>query len=210
MIAHETMQQLKDWGQLAGYFIAVPVALVGLGKAVYEISANRKQRASELRWKQAQAAKELLDDIHNHERTKQAVHMMDWVDGSAEYRIRPDLGVVISYSEVLQALSRNNGEKCDEKETFIRDCFDWFFYRVDRIEHYIQRELIQFDDVKGVFRFYARQVRSHQDLFRSFLGVHEYELARKFFERYSDAEIAAASAMKKGGPQSRPPAEQPK
>jgi hypothetical protein len=77
MISPQTMTAWKDFGQLLGYFVAVPVAVVGLIKAIYEIGASRKQRAEELRWKQANAAKELLDDIHNHELAKQAVHMLD-------------------------------------------------------------------------------------------------------------------------------------
>jgi hypothetical protein len=81
---------LKDYGQLLGYFVAVPVAEVGLFKAIYEIGANRKQRADELRWKQANAARELLDDIHNHELAKQAIHMLDWCDGGFEYKINDD------------------------------------------------------------------------------------------------------------------------
>lgn len=184
MISPQTMTALKDWGQLLGYFVAIPAALVGLAKAIYEVRANRKQRADELRWKQAQASKELLDDIHNHELAKQAVHMMDWADGSAEYEINDDLKMVISYPDVLKALARNKGDACSEWQAYIRDCFDWFFYRVDRIEHYIRRGLIQFEDVKDVFSVYAREVAAHKDVFGDFLQFHQYNLAREFFARY--------------------------
>lgn len=184
MISPEAMKTLKDWGQLLGYFIAVPAAVFGFAKAIYEISASRKQRAEELRWKQAQAARELLDDIHQHEFAKQAIHMMDWVDGSAEYKIRDNLNVVIDYPAVLKALDLNQGEACDDSSRYIRDCFDWLFYRIDRIEHYIRRGLIQFEDVRDVFKVYARQVESREDVFNSFLRFHEYSMAREFFARF--------------------------
>ena len=177
------MTTLKDWGQLLGYFVAVPAAILGFAKAIYEISASRKQRAEELRWKQAQAAKELLDDIHHDKLASQAIHMMDWVDGSAEYKIREDISVIITYPDVLNALALNQGEICDERHAYIRDCFDWFFYRVDRIEHYIRRGLIQFEDVQEVFKVYAREVGYHKDIFGGFLQFHEYNLAREFFAR---------------------------
>ena len=179
------MKALQDWGQLLGYFVAVPVGLDGLFQAIYEIGANRKQRADELRWKQAQAAKELLDDIHNHDLAKQAIHMLDWVDGSAEYKIRDGLNVVINYPDVLSALAMNQGEPCNESQQYIRDGFDWFFYRIDRIEHYIRRGLIQFEDVRDVFKVYAREVGYHEDVFEDFLKFHEYTLAQQFFARYA-------------------------
>jgi hypothetical protein len=191
MIAAETIKRLHDWGELVGYFLAVPIAIAGLIKWLYEIAANRKQRADELRWKQAQSAKELLDDIHNHELSKQAVHMMDWEDESAEYWIgdgEEKQKTAITYKEVLDALGKNaKNQRCGKKEAFIRDCFDWFFYRVDRIEHYIRRGLIQFEDVRDVFKVYARQVNARRDVFDGFLRFHEYELAHKFFRRYHAA-----------------------
>src|SRR5260370_15233156 len=154
MISSQTMTTLKDWWQLLGYFVAIPVAILGFAKAIYEISAGRRQRAEELRWKQAQAAKELLDDIHRHELARQAIHMMDWVDGSAEYNIRENLNVVINYPTVLKALTLNHGQPCAEESAYIRDCFDCLFYHFDRIEHYIRRGLIQFVDVLYAFNPY--------------------------------------------------------
>jgi hypothetical protein len=185
MISQQTMTALKDYGQLLGYFVAVPVGAVGLVKAVYEIGANRRQRADELRWKQANAAKELLDDIHNQELARQAIHMLDWSEGGAEYKIRDD-GLIcrINYPDVLKALAMNRGEAQDDRSAYIRDCFDWLFYRIDRIEHYIRRGLIQFDDVEDVFRVYAREVAKHEQVYRDFLHFHEYDLARQFFDRF--------------------------
>jgi hypothetical protein len=186
MISPQTMTAWKDFGQLLGYFVAVPVAVVGLIKAIYEIGASRKQRAEELRWKQANAAKELLDDIHNHELAKQAVHMLDWSEGSAEYKINDDLKIAISYPDVLKALALNQGDVCTEWQAYIRDCFDWFFYRVDRVEHYIRRGLIQFADVEDVFSVYAREIAAHKDIYGDFLQFHQYNLAREFFARYTN------------------------
>jgi hypothetical protein len=183
MISPQTMKSLKDWGQLLGYSVAVPIGLFGLVKAIYEVGASRKQRAEELRWKQAQSAKELLDDIHNHDLAKQAIHMLDWVDGSAEYKIDDDARVIIDFPYVLKALALNHGD-VTEAQAYVRDCFDWFFYRIDRIEHYIRRGLIQFEDVADVFKVYAREVALHERVFNDFLQFHEYNLARHFFARY--------------------------
>ena len=169
MISPATMKALQDWGQVLVDFGAVPAGVLGLFKWIYEMRANRQQRADELRWKRAQASRELLDD---------------WDDGSAEYRVNDDLKMTISYPEVLKALALNKGEACAEWQEYIRDCFDWFFYRVDRIEHYIRRGLIQFEDVKDVFSSYARKVAAHKEVFDNFLQFHQYSLAREFLARY--------------------------
>jgi hypothetical protein len=179
------MTELKNWGQLIGYFVGGLVALFGLGRAFYDIAANRKQRADELRWRQAQASRELLDDIHNHELAKQAVHMLDWVGSSAEYKISENQVANINFQEVCNALALHGNDPCGESQAYIRDCFDWFFYRIEQIEHYIRRGLIQFEDVQHVFRVYAREIAKHKEVFDGFLKFHEYDLARDFFARYS-------------------------
>lgn len=94
---------------LAGYFLAVPAALFGFFKVVYEVGTNRKQRADERRWRQANAAKELLDDIHTDELAKNAIHMLDWVDGVAACTIQGQ-SEVIGYPDVLTALAMNRRE----------------------------------------------------------------------------------------------------
>lgn len=127
-----------------------------------------------------------MDDIHNHELAKHAIHMLDWCDGGSDYRINDDaFRYRINYPDVLDALAMNSGEAQDDRSAFIRDCFDWFFYRIDRIEHYIRRGLIQFDDVKDVFKVYAREVAFHEQVYNDFMRFHEYELTRKFFTRFT-------------------------
>jgi len=189
VISPQTMSTLKEWGQLLGYFVALPVAVAGLAKAVYEIGASRAQRAEELRWKRANAAKQLLDDIHNHELAKHAVHMLDWTKGAAIYEVSEGQKERISYDDVLRSLSKNQTENVEPKDVYIRDCFDWFFYRIDRIEHYIRRGLIEFEDVKDVFKVYAREIAKHEQVYKGFLEFHEYDSAREFFSRYKDQGI---------------------
>ena len=181
----QTMTALKDWAQIVTTLVGIAAFLFTAFKAIVEVKANRGQRSEELQWKQAQAAKGLLDDIHHDEFARQAVHMMDWPDGEPQrYKLSDGSTADIGYSDVLAALRLNKGEACDDRSRYIRDCFDWFFYRVDQIEHYIRRKLIQFDDVNVVFVSYARQVANHPEVFGGFLEFHEYDLARAFFARY--------------------------
>jgi hypothetical protein len=74
-----------------------------------------------------------------------------------------------------------------EKDVFIRDCFDWFFYYLDRIEHFINTKYIDWVDVEAVFRPYARKILKDLDSYRRLLQDREYELALNFIDRYATA-----------------------
>jgi hypothetical protein len=76
-------------------------------------------------------------------------------------------------------------EKCDEKEMFIRDCFDWFFYYVDQIQHHIDRRLIEFEDVGHVFKPYAKKLAPDRAVHEAFMEYHHYDLAQKFWASYA-------------------------
>jgi hypothetical protein len=91
-----------------------------------------------------------------------------------------------TYPKVLSALEKNQGQSPTACEIYIRDCFDWFFYFMDRIEHYILRSLIDFDDVKAVFKTYAHKIARDRETYNGFLRFHEYELAGKFLDRYDN------------------------
>ena len=85
---------------------------------------------------------------------------------------------------MLSALGKLQAGCADTQDRFITDSFDWFFYYVDRIEHYIQTGLIEFTDVASVFRPYARKIKDHQEIYGSFMAACEYELAATFWKRY--------------------------
>jgi hypothetical protein len=102
------------------------------------------------------------------------------------YQLRSGQTETISYLEVIEALAHNEGKSRTEKEAYIREGFDWFFFRIDRIEHYVRRELIDFNDVKDIFKVYAHEMAKKRDVYDSFLGYHGYDLARSFFARYSE------------------------
>jgi hypothetical protein len=73
----------------------------------------------------------------------------------------------------------------------------WFFYRVDRIQHYIDRGLIDFQDVKSVFQPYAREIEKHEQVFEEFFDFHEYASAKKFFSQYYSGTHPHVSAQEK-------------
>jgi hypothetical protein len=175
----------RDTLQLALVFIGVVGGLIAAVKALYDFRES-------LLWKRANAAREFLTEIHQHARASAAVMMMDWYESEHEYKLKPedDKPVEISYDDVLAALKKEQKDcrgSASERDRFIRDCFDWFFYFVGRIERYMEIKLMKFEDVEPIFRPYARIINGeHAPIYQRFMRLHEYESALQFWERYKD------------------------
>jgi hypothetical protein len=181
MIQGASTGNWRDWLQTSVVILGVVGGLIAAVKALFDLREN-------LRWKRANAAREFLTEIHEHPRASTAVMMLDWYESEHDYDIKPNQTVEISYEQVLTALKREQKEckgKEREVDRFIRDCFDWFFYFVGRIERYIEIKLIRFDDVAPVFKPYAEIINgSKKEIYYQFMNRHHYESALKFWERY--------------------------
>lgn len=171
---------VKDWIQVGAWAVAILGGLVAAYRALAEMRENR-------RWRKANAAKELITDIHRDPRASTAVLMMDWAEGQHEYQTEPGHKETLSFDEVMTALKKEPSQCGDVRDRYVRDCFDWFFYYVDRIEHYIQTGLIDFRDVAPVFKPYFKIVEKHRAAFDAFAKLHDYELIGAFWGRYASA-----------------------
>lgn len=189
MALQEINPIVKDLAQLVtliGGLVAVVGGLIAAFKAIHELRQNRKHRIEELRWKQANVAKQLLDELFSHDYSENAVLMLDWNKGKREYAIGNE-SMVISYPDVLTALDKEQSDSLSEKEMYIRECFDFFFYFVDRIKHFIDINLTSIDDVKGPLKPYARKIKAHRELYDNFMAAQEYEYAKEFLRQLNDA-----------------------
>lgn len=110
--------------------------------------------------------------------------MLDWWNNESQYTLPDGKNKEISSSQVITALGKNNGETCNDTERYIRDCFDWFFYRLDQIEHYVRRGFVDFEDVEAAFEAYVPIIK-YQVAFEGFLKFHGYMLAKDFFNRFA-------------------------
>jgi len=174
---------LRDWIQTVSLLVGILGALFAAFRGICEIKASTEQRKEDLRWKRANAAKELLSEIHHHPNASNAVMMMDWSEGVHEYQIGNE-SHVIKYKDVLSILGKTQDECIDLIQRFVRDSFDWFFYNIDQIEHYIRSGLIDFQDVAPVFEPYAKKIRENKDVYYRFMTGCNYNLARQFWKRY--------------------------
>jgi hypothetical protein len=177
-------QEVREWIQLAAVLVACVGGVIAAFKAVFETRQSTEQRRAELRWRHAQASKELITDIHQDRHASNAVVMMDWSEGATEHEVEPGCRELLAYRDVLSALSKAPSDRVSSRDRYIRDAFDWFFYYIDRIELYIETGLIEFIDVRTVFKTYATKIQRDIQVYESFIHEREYELAPRFWRRY--------------------------
>lgn len=185
-------EDLKNWIQAVFWIIASIGALIAAFKAISELRENRIQRIKELRWKQANLAKELLDEMFEDKYSMAAMLMLDW-DGR-EFNIVEGKNEEISYDELPAALTTDADSMKKgfyQKQVFIRDCFDRFFYHLDRLEWCIKTDLILFEDVSFPTSYYIERMKKHQKrfeqiVFENFMDTFGYKAALKFFRRFNE------------------------
>lgn len=176
----------KDWIQTLSWIGAV-IGIVGaLLKYISEQKKDREQRARELaqsklelRWKQAEAAKKLLDEMLSNPYAVAAMGMLDWNDVDFEVHGHK---FKVSEEDYLKAL-RVSDLNFDVREKYIRDCFDYFFYFMATIEHYVDSDLVLMEDVVFPPDYYMRRIEKNREVFDKFVHFYELDRAARFMKR---------------------------
>src|SRR5262249_44293221 len=124
--------------QVAAWMVAVGGGLIAAGIAIHQAFENRKLRERELRWKQAESGKRLIDEIFHEAGSNAATLMLDsW---HRNYAIEGK-ETKIAWKDVISALNVESFQHEDKRDIFVRDCFDLLFYYLDGFEHFIQAGL---------------------------------------------------------------------
>lgn len=184
----ETLDSLtKDLIQISAWMVAAVGGVIAALKAIHELRENRRQRAEELRWRKANAAKELLDLFYADDRFRDALMMLDW-DGRPfaleSAGIQP-----ITHQDLLAALDIDT-VSFTATEVFIRTCMDRLFEAFERIEHAIRTNVIEYEDVRFAFEFYICRLAPHRDLVTRFMRKTGFENALAFFDRCEGWRVA--------------------
>jgi hypothetical protein len=180
----------KDWIQAASWVSAVAAGLIGVIKILIELKQSRLQRVQELRWRKAEAAKSLNDEMLSDEGAHAALTMLDW-DGR-EFKIQARVQVAITHEVMLGSLRTINPTFSDP-EMFVRDSFDDLFYYLGIFEHYISRGLVDFMDVEQPIKYYVKLMAANRLAFESYIRTYGFELATAFLERFESWRTLDAS-----------------
>lgn len=123
-----------------------------------------------------------MTDIHHSALAARAVEMIDWCDDDRSYRLPSGAIATFSFGRVEEALAQTRPR--DEVDTHIIDCFDWFLYYIDRVEHYLQNGLILFEDVADTLRPYARTLKNREVAIDRIVELRCYDGVPAFLNRY--------------------------
>lgn len=170
--------------ELIQEFMWIVVSIGGLVAAfrgIHEVLLNRRQRQREHRWRQAEVAKTLLDEIWSNDASQAAMLMLDWTN--REYEIEPGVTVRIVVEDVVGAL-RTEDISFDLKEAYIRDCFDEFLDGLQRLEHYIDIDLIHFEDVEYPVAYYVEELTNLREPVERYLKKYDFTKTGAFLNRF--------------------------
>lgn len=175
--------------------IATLVGIVGglfaLFRGVDEVRQSREIRQQEFRWKQADAAKELIEKMSADKNVRCAMKMLDWENRQFDDNGRQTAPITAALMLGALRVSYAHVPQPDPlvftlDEVFVRDCFEALFDEYERFENYIRIQLINFSDVKFPIGYYVKLMTRNKPVFKSFLQTYGYELALGLLERFPE------------------------
>lgn len=173
----------KEIIEITAQLVLIGGGLLTAYNLLTEMKQSRIQRHQELRWKQANTAREMLHEMLASKLANDAAIMLDW--SYREFTIAAGKNASITFEEVAHAL-RTNNLRFTDKEMYIRDSADAFLFHVELIEQAIRNELIAFKDIKFPMEYYIAAMRKN-DLYNAyyqFIKEYDYKNAERFLSRF--------------------------
>jgi hypothetical protein len=174
----------KFW-QVATWIVGVVGGLIAAGLAIYQAFENRKLRERELRWKQAESGRRLIDEIFHAPDSNTATLMLDsW---HRVYVLPDGTKSELAWADVIKALDVGSFSQDDIQTVFVRDCFDLLFYYLDGFEHLIQAGLTTFEDVRFPTEYYVDMIAEDEKekaIIAAYIRACKYKNIWQFLERF--------------------------
>lgn len=185
-------------------YLSAGVFAIGILHAVYkaidQTRKGRKLEARQLRWQQSREARSILDAMEADEYVVAAMLLLDW-DGR---RVTVNGKTITATYDKVDAALRTVGDKFNDDEVLIRDCYDHLFYYLERIGLWIDVELISIYDVVFPIGYLADCIahknvrkRDRRAVFKKYLDAYDYERAGKLLGYFKtwDGEFTQASRV---------------
>lgn len=171
------LSEIKDASQIVASLGATIGGLVAAFKAIHEIRENR-------RWKMAEAAKNLVDELFSDDLAYNAAIMVDY-DGR-KFKIG-DKTRAIDKKFVIESL-RTDRDSFSEDEKYVRDCFDHLFYFIRRIAQAEASGLIKAADVRESLKYPVGKLLEHGPNVQTYMTTYGFDLAAQFIRANFKAE----------------------
>lgn len=163
-------------------FVGIMGGLIAAFVGVYQLWQGNVQSGRELRWKQAETAREMVDKMLADEGWK-AMEMMDWEDEGRDYEINGRKEKVNVHA-VYAALEKNEST---DKDRHIIDRLDRSFFLVSQLESAVRSDLVRVEDVKFPLSWYAaKRMCPRKKLFEDYMRENAAPETLQFFERLEE------------------------
>ena len=156
--------------------ITTGMALLSLGLSIYGLVDLNRQRKRELRWKQADKAKEIIDEIFMFESTAQALDVMAGIVISFDNQ-------QVKYADLLNYVKNPTSGQSAIQDS-IGEIIDDLNYYFDRIEAYIEVDYLNFADIKPSFEWYINRIMGDRSHFIQYAKVSGYKRCGRFLDRF--------------------------
>ncbi len=156
--------------------------LIAVFTGIYQFGQSNVQSARELRWKQAELAREMVTKMMEDEGWK-AMEMMDWDDEGREYEINGRKEKV-NANAVYAALEKSEST---DKDRYIIDRLDRAFFLVSQLESAVRSELVKIEDVRFPLSWYAaKRMCPRKQLFEDYMKENAAPETLQFFQRLDE------------------------
>ncbi len=174
----EKPDRLESYVKFVGIIGGLIAAFVG----IYQLWQSNVQNGRELRWKQAELAREMVNKMMDDEGWK-AMEMMDWEDEGREYEINGQKEK-INVNAVYAALEK---DESTDKDRHIIDRLDRTFFLVSQLESAVRSDLVRIEDVKFPLTWYAaKRMCPRKQLFETYMKENSAPETLQFFQRLDE------------------------
>jgi len=190
---------LGEFVKVLGTAVAIFAGIVAAWEAIEEWRRATLQRADELkqrelelaqqkqefRQKQAIFAREIIKDIFDDKRARNALTMLDfWEDeyediNGARYEVkRPELKSALCDSQ--------SGD--EDKAIFIKRCFESLYGHLEQVENLLEVGVLNVADIETAFRYYMQKALRSDIRHLEFFDAFDYPKAKRFVMRFAKSE----------------------
>ncbi len=182
------LSEVHTWVEIIAGLAGVLAIIFGGYKALIEWRRSTDQREAELRQsrrefrhKQAIFAREFVREIFADAKARDALKMLDWFQTT--YLDDEGKELVIRMDQLQPALRTTNLE-LNAVDAVVRTRFESLYDYLEQLENLIGLEVINFEDVETVFRYYAQRALREDIRHFGFLEMYDYQKTKKFLLRF--------------------------
>ena len=161
--------------------ITMVAAVVGGPWALFQWRDTLAQRKREFRWKQAEAAYKLMDQVFDDEHTGDALLMID--GEKDEFEIAPGERVRVDAKAIERALGFDGHTTAVDR--FIRHRFDSLLYDLERLEHSLEVGLVELSDITTPTSYYVERLAPFRERIVPYAQKIGFNRALNLLNRFS-------------------------